>query len=85
MVYTITPTITITKSPNTNALTCSIGSVTLTATGGFTSYVWSNGATTAIINPNTAGTYTVTGTYNGCPVAAAETITTTTSVVTITS
>ena len=61
-----------------------MASVSLTATGGFASYAWSNGATTAAINPSTAGTYTVTGTYNGCMVAASETMSATTSVVTIT-
>jgi hypothetical protein len=83
-VYTITPTVTITKTPNTNALLCTVPSVNLTASGA-TSYVWSNGATTAATTANTAGTYTVTGTYNGCAIAwVAETITTTTSVITIT-
>jgi len=51
-VYTITPTVTITKTPNTSALTCTDASVTLTASGA-SSYVWSNGATTASINVST--------------------------------
>lgn len=80
--YTITPALTIIKSPNTNTLTCGVASVNLIASGA-TSYVWSNGATTSATTANTAGTYTVTGTYNGCTLAASETITATTSVVTI--
>ena len=52
-VYTITPALTITKSPNTNGLTCGVASVNLTASGA-SSYVWSNGATTAGITANTA-------------------------------
>lgn len=51
-VYTITPGLTITKVPNTNALTCSVPSVSLTASGA-SSYVWSNGETTASITVNT--------------------------------
>jgi hypothetical protein len=83
-VYTITPTVTITKTPNTNSLTCTDASVTLTANGA-SGYVWSNGATTASINVSTGGAYTVTGTYNGCnAVAATETISTIASTVTIT-
>lgn len=81
--YTITPALTITKAPNTNTLTCGVASVNLIASGA-TSYVWSNGATTSAITASTAGTYTVTGTYNGCTLSASETITTSLSTVTIT-
>ena len=46
---------------------CAGGSTTLTAAGGFASYLWSNGATTQSIIVNAAGTYTVTGyTAAGC-------------------
>ena len=45
---------------------CSGGYTTLTATGG-DSYLWSTGATSASINVNTAGNYSVTAsTENGC-------------------
>jgi len=45
---------------------CQGASATFTAVGG-TSYLWSNGATTADITVNTAGTYSVTVTNaNGC-------------------
>ena len=55
-----TPTIT------GNTSFCSDGYTTLTATGG-DSYQWSTGATTASINVNTAGNYSVTAsTSNGC-------------------
>ena len=42
------PTVTISKVPNTSTLTCTDGSVVLTANGA-SSYVWSNGATTSSI------------------------------------
>ncbi len=49
-----------------NTSLCSGGYTTLTATGGDT-YHWSTGATTASINVNTAGNYSVTAsTNNGC-------------------
>ena len=53
---------------NTGALSfCTGGSTTLTAAGGFASYLWSNGATTQSIIVNSAGSYTVTGyTSAGC-------------------
>ncbi len=39
----------------------------LCATGGFSSYSWSNGSTTSCVNPSTSGTYTVTVTDGfGC-------------------
>ncbi|HKO76583.1 MAG TPA: gliding motility-associated C-terminal domain-containing protein [Flavobacterium sp.] len=53
---------------NTNglALSCTVPTTTLTASGG-ASYLWSTGATTASINVSTAGTFTVTATgANGC-------------------
>jgi subtilisin family serine protease len=59
------PTMSVT---NTGALSfCTGGSTTLTAAGGFASYLWSNGATTQSIIVNAAGTYSVTGyTAAGC-------------------
>ena len=49
-----------------NTTFCSGGYTTLTATGG-DSYLWSTGATSASINVNTAGNYSVTAsTENGC-------------------
>lgn len=49
-----------------NTSFCSGGYTTLTATGG-DSYQWSTGATSATINVNTAGNYSVTAsTSNGC-------------------
>ena len=56
---------------------CTGGSVTLTSSAG-TSYLWSNGATTASINVTTGGTYTVQVTNaSGCqsPVSAGTTVT----------
>jgi uncharacterized repeat protein (TIGR01451 family) len=52
------PTATITPSGPTTF--CNGGSVTLDAGAGFTSYFWSNGATTQAINVTTSGTFTVT-------------------------
>ena len=58
------PVVTITAGGSTTL--CAGGSVTLTATGG-TSYLWSNGATTASITVNASGSYSVVGTNaNGC-------------------
>ncbi len=52
---------------------CQGDSVTLTASGG-TSYLWSNGATTATIVVRTGGTYSVTGTSaTGCAAATTPT------------
>jgi gliding motility-associated-like protein len=51
---------------------CAGGSVTLTSSAG-TSYLWSTGATTASININTEGNYTVQVTNaNGCQSAASD-------------
>ena len=53
---------------------CSGGYTTLTATGG-DSYQWSTGATSASINVNTAGNYSVTAsTSNGCSGSASVTV-----------
>jgi gliding motility-associated-like protein len=46
---------------------CQGSTATLDAGAGFTSYVWSTGETSQVINPTTAGNYTVTVTDgNGC-------------------
>lgn len=70
VVPTPTPSIT-----GTNTI-CSGQSTTLTATGA-TSYLWSNGATTASItvNPTSTTTYTVTATNGGCTATANYTVT----------
>ncbi|MCK8143249.1 gliding motility-associated C-terminal domain-containing protein, partial [Flavobacterium sp. I-SCBP12n] len=53
-------------SDNGLALSCTTPNTTLTASGG-TSYLWSNGATTAAITVTTAGTFLVTvKNANGC-------------------
>jgi Secretion system C-terminal sorting domain len=44
---------------------CQYTSTTLTASPGFTSYAWSTGATTQSITTSTAGTYSVTASFNG--------------------
>ncbi|MEP6260621.1 MAG: HYR domain-containing protein, partial [Gillisia sp.] len=57
------------------ALSCNVPSTTLTASGGV-SYLWSTGATTASINVETAGTFTITVTgENGCTATASVTTT----------
>ena len=59
---------------NGNTVFCSGGYTTLTATGG-ENYQWSTGATTASINVNTAGNYSVTAsTSNGCSGSASVTV-----------
>lgn len=73
------PTVAITSSPQTNVLTCSTTSLTLTATGG-QAYSWSNGSTnignSATLLVTTPGTYTVTVTgANGCTATSSSTIT----------
>jgi hypothetical protein len=45
---------------------------TLSASGGFDSYLWSNGATTSSIATAVAGTYSVQATLNGCTVSDTE-------------
>ena len=66
------PTMAVTTTGSTSF--CSGGSVTLTAAGGFASYLWSNGATTQSIIVNAAGSYTVTGyTAAGCTSSSSAT------------
>ena len=67
----------ITNNTATTELTCSVTSISVTATGGDT-YSWSGGSTptTANNNLNSAGTYTVTVTgANGCTSTSSITIT----------
>jgi gliding motility-associated-like protein len=68
------PTVAIT--PNVTGAICSGSSITLTASGA-TSYLWSNGATTASItvSPTSNTTYSVVGTTNGCTGNAAYSVT----------
>lgn len=55
---------------------CQGESVTLQASGGFSSYAWSSNASTKNIIVTSAGTYTVTGTtIDGCTAQASETVT----------
>lgn len=54
---------------------CSGGSVTLDAGSGFSSYLWSNGATTQTIVVNTTGNFSVTVTESGtCSASSANTM-----------
>jgi len=57
--------VTITSSRG-NFYLCPSGSMTLTAGSGFTSYLWSNLATTHSISVSSANTYSVTATFTGC-------------------
>lgn len=67
-----TPPATPTISAGGPTTFCAGGSVTLTSSTG-TSYLWSNGATTAAISPTTSGTYTVQITNaSGCQSAASS-------------
>jgi hypothetical protein len=50
---------------------CTTGNVNLTASGGV-GYVWSNGASTALIVVNSPGVYTVTATSNGACTSTAS-------------
>jgi len=66
------PSIAITASGPTTF--CAGGSVTLSATSGLSSYLWSNGATTPSIVVTTSGNYTVTAAgANGCSRMSAPT------------
>ena len=63
----LTPNPTLTITASGSIVLCSGGSVTLDAGAGYTSYSWSDGATTQTINVTTAGNYSVTVTdVNGC-------------------
>ncbi|MFN8299792.1 MAG: T9SS type A sorting domain-containing protein [Chitinophagales bacterium] len=54
---------------------CSNSSATLSATGGYDTYVWSTGALTQSINVSSAGTYTVTVYANCASATASQTVT----------
>jgi gliding motility-associated-like protein len=77
---TTSPTASITNNTSATQLTCSLTSISLTATGGGT-YSWSNGttvvSTTANLTVTTPGTYTITVTSatNGCTATSAVVIT----------
>jgi large repetitive protein len=77
---TASQVVTVTQPPTASIATsgsttlCGGGSMTLTASGG-TAYLWSTGATTAILsNITAAGTYTVTVTNGGCSATASKVI-----------
>jgi hypothetical protein len=84
---TVLPLAAITNNSGTSQLSCTLNSISLTATGGVT-YSWSNGVSVigsdANLNVTSPGTYTVTA-YgsNGCFSSASQVITQ--SVATITS
>ena len=67
------PSVTINGSANATAAVCSGASATLTA-GGASTYAWSNGSNATSINAGTTGTYTVTGTLDGCTSTATATV-----------
>ena len=69
---TVNPAPSVTINGNTSI--CSGASTTLTA-GGASTYQWSNNSTATSINVSTGGTYTVTGTANGCSATASVTVT----------
>ncbi|HQU99997.1 MAG TPA: hypothetical protein PLO59_02500, partial [Bacteroidia bacterium] len=64
-------------TPNISGVTavCQGFAATLNTNAGYTNYIWSNGATTASINPTVANTYTVTVTDgNGCTNSVAQVV-----------
>jgi len=73
--------VTVNSNPSVTALSspsavCLGGSATISASGA-ASYLWNTGATTAsfVVSPSVTTGYTVTGTTNGCSVAATVTFT----------
>jgi SprB repeat len=65
----------VTINPPSATLSCGVGNVTLTASGGV-SYVWNTAATTDSINVSATNTYTVTATgANGCTATANDVVT----------
>ena len=70
------PTVSITNNTGETELTCALTSISVTAEGSGTSYLWSNGANTAENTLTAPGTYTVTATAgNGCSASEQITIT----------
>jgi PKD repeat protein len=63
---TVNDTLTVTTSPSPliqlgpDRIICNNQPITVNATGGFTSYVWSNGATTQALTTSITGIYTLT-------------------------
>lgn len=63
----VTATITNLGAPSVSTSACTASSVVLTGTNGFSSYLWSNGATTPSITVTVAGSYTlVVSDASGC-------------------
>ncbi len=55
---------------------CAGSAASLNAGGGYSGYLWNNGATTQVITPSSAGTFTVTVTdVNGCIGSASSAVT----------
>jgi len=78
------PVVGITNNTGETKLTCTLLSISLTATGGGT-YTWSNGATGASLNVTAPGTYTVTvKAPNECTNTASVTITESKDIPTVT-
>ena len=72
------PNASITPTPNTTELTCTLTEIELTAEWGGVMYEWSNGVTDAYIIASTPDTYSVTITgSNGCTASASMEITNT--------
>ncbi|MFN8286259.1 MAG: T9SS type A sorting domain-containing protein [Chitinophagales bacterium] len=72
---TVTPAsivVSVTASPSLNI--CQGGVTVLDAGTGFDTYQWSNGSITHLSATDSAGTYTVTVTQNGCAATAAATV-----------
>lgn len=59
---------TLTISPDTNVIKCPHVEVTLTASGNYNNYLWSNGATTKTVTVTEAGDYSVTAMDDGCKI-----------------
>jgi subtilisin family serine protease len=72
VVVNFIPQMTVSNSGPVNF--CQGSSVTLTAPGGFASYLWNNGATTQSVIVNNSGSHSVTGfTLAGCQATSAAT------------
>jgi gliding motility-associated-like protein len=72
----VTATIEVVPKPGIVTSNCTATGATLTGPAGFSSYAWSNGATTQAIAVNTAGTYTLIVTSSGgCNSPASDPVT----------